>query len=382
MFTFVKQLIPICLDEEERIVYSYLNIPASFILEEKNLPKGAAVKDSYYFYLDLHPGVFKLASEELSKFLCSDQKIKLRAGRPNRYGDATTTSTCYYTFKIGGKDKTLQLRFYPTKNAFDISMTGANDNKAEKHVEFGMKNGALYFVDEVMPRFIEYLYLNFEVEKTKIFWGNLAKTGYEQELKKDGAKGKGNGKGKGKGKGAMNTPAKGKGKCGCGHCQKSIGSKIAIQCEGCKNLNLVECLSNISENKLKDFTLGNDNFICGKCVLTNVDYETLSLEPAANEPAANVLAIDTTVVPPPPVVNEEFIGEINGLKLEIARKDIAYASLKSKCDLLSSSFDQVTKKVEGIEKSVKDSEDIRKTQVYDIQKYKESIEKLEREKVI
>ena len=169
------------------------------ILEEKNLPKGAAVKDSYYFYLDLHPGVFKLASEELSKFLCSDQKIKLRAGRPNRYGDATTTSTCYYTFKIGGKDKTLQLRFYPTKNAFDISMTGANDNKAEKHVEFGMKNGALYFVDEVMPRFIEYLYLNFEVEKTKTFWGNLARTGYEQELKKDGAKGKVNGKGKGKG---------------------------------------------------------------------------------------------------------------------------------------------------------------------------------------
>ena len=180
----------------------------------------------------------------------------------------------------------------------------------------------------------------------------------------------------------MNTPAKGKGKCGCGHCQKSIGSKIAIQCEGCKNLNLVECLSNISENKLKDFTLGNDNFICGKCVLTNVDYETLSLEPAANEPAANVLAIDTTVVPPPPVVNEEFIGEINGLKLEIARKDIAYASLKSKCDLLSSSFDQVTKKVEGIEKSVKDSEDIIKTQACDIQKFKENNENLEKEKSV
>ena len=88
------------------------------------------------------------------------------------------------------------------------------------------------------------------------------------------------------------------------------------------------------------------------------------------------------MVPPPPVVNEEFIGEINGLKLEIARKDIAYASLKSKCDLLSSSFDQVTKKVEGIEKSVKDSEDIIKTQACDIQKFKENNENLEKEKSV
>ena len=39
------------------------------ILEEKNLPRGVDVKDSFYFYLDLHPGVFKLASEELSNFL-------------------------------------------------------------------------------------------------------------------------------------------------------------------------------------------------------------------------------------------------------------------------------------------------------------------------
>ena len=147
------------------------------ILEEKNLPRGVDVKDSFYFYLDLHPGVFKLASEELSKFLGRDQNIKLRAGRPNRYGAATTTNICYYTFKIGGRDKTLQLKFFPTKSAIDLGMTGANDNKAEKHAEFGMKNGALYFVDEVMPRFMEYLYHNYEVKTIKEYWENLAKTG-------------------------------------------------------------------------------------------------------------------------------------------------------------------------------------------------------------
>ena len=134
------------------------------ILEEKNLPRGADVKDSFYFYLEFHPGVFKLAVDKLSNFLCSDQNIKLRAGRPNRYGAATTTNICYYTFKIGGKDKTLQLKFYPTKSVIDVSMTGANENKAEKHIEFGMKNGALYFVDEVMPRFMEYLYQNCDVK--------------------------------------------------------------------------------------------------------------------------------------------------------------------------------------------------------------------------
>ena len=50
---------------------------------------------------------------------------------------------------------------------------------------------ALYFVDEVMPRFMEYLYQNCNVKTSKEYWGKLAKTGYEQELNKGGEKGKG-----------------------------------------------------------------------------------------------------------------------------------------------------------------------------------------------
>ena len=38
-----------------------------------------------------------------------------------------------------------------------------------------MTNGALYFVDEVMPRFMEYLYHNYEVKTIKEYWENLAK---------------------------------------------------------------------------------------------------------------------------------------------------------------------------------------------------------------
>ena len=37
-------------------------------------------------------------------------------------------------------------------------MTGNNTEKVEKYPEFGFKNGAFYFVDEIMPKFIDYLY--------------------------------------------------------------------------------------------------------------------------------------------------------------------------------------------------------------------------------
>ena len=282
------------------------------IVEEKNIPNGAAVKDSFYFYLIMQPGVFKLAVDELSKFLCRDQKIRLKTGRPNRYGNVTTTNTCNYMFKIGGKEKTLQLRYYPTKSAIDVAMTGSYEDKAEKYVEFGMKNGAQYFIEEVMPRFIDFLYQNFEVENTNDYWEHLAQTGFEHEMRKDGEKAKG--KGKGKGKSSKNNPAKTKEKCGCGHCQKVIGSKIAIQCEGCSNMNLVECLSHISENKVKDFQVGNDTFVCGKCVLTNVDSEDLSIA-LTNAPA---LEMEDEAV-----MNDEEVRKMNELKQEITKKDAA-----------------------------------------------------------
>ena len=99
----------------------------------------------------------------------------MRSGRPNRYGGITTTNTCNSIFKLGGKDKTLQIRYYPTKSSIDLSLTGNVANKVEKHMEFGMKNAALFFVDEIMPKFLEYLIQNFDVPGEKEFWANLAK---------------------------------------------------------------------------------------------------------------------------------------------------------------------------------------------------------------
>ena len=128
--------------EEERETAMENGSFGQLIIEEKTTPKNVAPKESVYFYLEFHPGVYKLVADKLSTFLCKDHKIKLRSGIPNRYGATTTTIICYYTMKIGGNDKTLQVKYYPTKSAMDINMTGNLEKKAEKHVELGMKNGA------------------------------------------------------------------------------------------------------------------------------------------------------------------------------------------------------------------------------------------------
>ena len=70
------------------------------ILDEKNVPKGEPRKDSIYFYLELHPGIFQLAAQEISKFLCQDQNIKHKSGKPDRYGGAKIKNMCYFTFKL------------------------------------------------------------------------------------------------------------------------------------------------------------------------------------------------------------------------------------------------------------------------------------------
>ena len=103
---------------------------------------------------------------------------------------------------------------------------------------------------------------------------------YVQELNKDGNQVKG--KGKGRGKNTTKNKPKEKPKEKCADCHKFVGTRAAIQCEGCNNLNLIECLSNISENRIKDFKMGRDKFVCSKCVM-KVDTDTLTLEAIEHE---------------------------------------------------------------------------------------------------
>ena len=75
-------------------------------------------------------------------------------------------------------------------------------------------------------------------------------------------------------------------------------------------MSLIECLSSISENRIKDFTLGKDKFTCTKCVM-NVDHETLNL-PALMAPDEDV----SVMVP----AGAEETNALDKAKVEIAKK--------------------------------------------------------------
>ena len=228
------------------------------IIAYKSVPKGNELKDCYYFYVSFNPGVFKILTRDIVQILQADFDLKLKSGRPERYGNATIKSICNFKMKVGEREKTLQICFYHTNNVLDVKVTGNPRTAGEKFSEFGLKNGAYYFIKDVMPEIIDKINRNNDVEASKQYWSNLAKIGYLEEVKKD----------KKVVKGSKNK---------CGHCNKTIGQKVAIQCESCDNLNLVECLRDIEEGRINDFIAGKDTFYCNKCVLA-IDVDTLAVD--------------------------------------------------------------------------------------------------------
>ena len=240
-----------------------------------------------------------------------------RLPESDQYGFAKTKNIYNFYFKIGGENLTMQIQFYTTKNVVDVKMTGNNAMKAAKHPEFGLKNCANYFVDEIMPKFIDYLYNNEDVQGVKDYWGKLAQEGLVQELKKNAPKSKGKGK---DGKNVQTNL-----KSTCGHCDKIIGKKSVVQCTGCKNMNLVECLTGTSKERIRDFTSGKDKFLCRKCVM-QVNSNSVLLDDSSAlefEELVDVASNNDT----------EETNEIDRLESELARKETEYNSLKSKCDL-------------------------------------------------
>ena len=106
----------------------------------------------------------------------------------------------------------------------------------------------------------------------------------------------------------------------------------------------------------------------------NVDTETLTLEAIESETEAQELMNVITT--------SAGVNEISKLESEIAKKDLEYKGLQSKCYLLSSSFEQLTNKIEIVERNFKESVETIETQKSDIQKYKDSVAKYEIEKAI
>merc|ERR1712179_512879 len=119
---------------------------------KRSLPKGNVVKDCYYFYFNFHPGVYRILIKDITKILNDDFGIKLKSGRPERFGDATIKSICNFRLRVEGeREKILQLRFYHTNNSLDLKMTGQTRNALEKFKDLGFKNGSVYFIEDVLP---------------------------------------------------------------------------------------------------------------------------------------------------------------------------------------------------------------------------------------
>ena len=134
----------------------------------------------------------------------------------------------------------------------DIRLKGSPREGSEKFIDKGYRNAPTFFVEEVMPVLLAKIYARNNVDEVKKYWTDLARKGYENEEKKDTAAKK-------------NKMNKTKGsKAKCDHCMKIVGKKLVLQCKSCLNVNMEECLTNIEEGRLRDFRMGNDEFVCNK----------------------------------------------------------------------------------------------------------------------
>ena len=228
------------------------------VVSSKTKPRGTEMDKSNFVYIILHPGIFRILVGIVSKFLNSEYGIILKTGKADRFGVAVTKNSTYYKFPADGKDWDLMLTFYPTNNAFDVKLKGESTKAGTVFIDKGCKTAPSFFVTTILPDLIKHIYGKFDVDKSKTYWKNLAKKGLEWEMKNSNI--------------AKNT----RGETKCGHCEKKIGKKASIQCSVCNTMNIVECLTDISESRLRDFCVGNDTFTCNKCI-KHIDVETLSI---------------------------------------------------------------------------------------------------------
>ena len=281
--------------------------------EKRTLPKGSDAENSYFLYLALHPGVFKLVCPVIVQFLQTEYSIQLRSGKPDRFGEATIKNVTYFNFTADGGEKVLILNFYPTTSAIDIRLKGNIQESSAKFVDKGYKTAPGFFVQEIMPNLMRKIGDNNDIEKSKLFWKDLAEKGYNIEKKKD------------------MKPKSSKVKPKCDHCNKQVGTKVALQCHSCSNLNLIECLSNLETGRIEDFRVGNDTFICNKCI-PHVDVDTLN----APKPIEQVTDEDVDeVVEPNHMENlrktlKENVEDFNDLNKKYQLLAITYNEIKNK----------------------------------------------------
>ena len=205
---------------------------------KRNLPKGSGVSKSYYIYINLHPGIFQLITSILAKYLHSEFNMKLKSGKPDKFGKATTKNITNFSFEGDEKPFELQLTLYPTKSSIDVRLKGNPKDVSRLFKDKGFMTGAAFFASKVLPKLVEYLYQHFDVPEIKLYWSNLAQQGLNHEFKK-----------------LVKNP---KFQAKCSHCKKKVGKKPTLQCKRCDKHVLEECVNHIEENRLERIREGDD----------------------------------------------------------------------------------------------------------------------------
>ena len=173
----IRQYRKIIRSSEDRIDWEVDN--------SKIRPKGCSVENSFFIYINFHPGVFKIVTNVISKFLSNEYAIILKSGKTDRYGVAATKNIAYYKFKGDDMEIDLMINFYPTNSAIDIRFKGKNSDGLVKFHDKGSKTVTFFFVSDVIPNLISYIYRNFDVKKCKKYWSDLAKKGLLFEVQGD-----------------------------------------------------------------------------------------------------------------------------------------------------------------------------------------------------
>ena len=113
----------------------------------------------------------------------NEYQIKLKSGKPDRFGKATTKTISNFIFFGDNKEYELQINLYPTKSALDVRLKGNAKEASVIFADKGKMTAPAYFVTNVMPSLIQYVYRNFDVKEVKLYWANLAQQGLDHVVK-------------------------------------------------------------------------------------------------------------------------------------------------------------------------------------------------------
>ena len=87
--------------------------------------------------------------------------------KKDKYGNAIIKDILYFNFPADGKDRTLMITLYPTKSAIDVKVKGSTKETFQKFEDKGQRNGANFFVDEILPTLMQSLYKSNDISKVK-----------------------------------------------------------------------------------------------------------------------------------------------------------------------------------------------------------------------